>query len=816
MFIVIYGALFCSGCSALVYEIVWQRLLVRLLGSTLPAVTIVFCLFMAGLAAGALWSIKLASRSANPIQTYAKLELASAIFGYVIPFVFAQAFFHSFITSVGPFLASSANMQTDSLAALSLTWSLLTVCLLAAIFMAALLMGATLNLAIKSLTFCGATALSSIERSLAAVPRLNWQPAFCYSLNLFGGASGSVLAAFLLIPQFGLTVASEAAAALNLLVAISLFWLTKAVATASFSSADQIQIQNQNLIQVRVRALFLAFAYAFISMGLEVAWTRFFALTLGSSTYAIATVVSMVLVGLALGSALALFLARRLPVPDKLIAFAGLLAATTLAASLFLLPRAAWLVLWLQQALLMSNGFAPESNMMLDLAFILPRFLITLLIVLPPATCLGLIFPLLLADATPEQAPLTFIGQILAASTGGSIFGALFVGVYLIPHADRGSGIELCFLLSIWLLVGLSLTVAFIGDVARQRARAGVVLFVCLGVLPLVMLIFKPEWDKSLMSAGACYISVAPGRLPSYLDFVRAVKSGSEAPLFYHEGLNSTITVQTNRQRNVIFLKSNGQTESALPIDWQKEAPTSDARTQILLGAVPIVLSDRLDNNGADKQNSLNALLIGLGSGITAGTMLASPQIKRLEICEIEPAVLSALHFFDRSNFQPLREDWLRSCRLSVAVEDGRKYLNGIGTKFDVIVSQPSEPWITGSSDLYTEEFWQLAKSKLTNNGLFCQWLQLYAIDRRTLISLLATFHSVFPSTVIFQPAGGGDILLVGFKNGEKGSPLENQALPKRQIDQINQFDQLDQSGLWLCLPKSRSNRLPTGKKICC
>ena len=289
------------------------------------------------------------------------------------------------------------------------------------------------------------------------------------------------------------------------------------------------------------------------------------------------------------------------------------------------------------------------------------------------------------------------------------------------------------------------------------------------------------------MSLGVSFVDIPANKLESFESFEQAVKTSVSSPLFYREGMNSTVTVEKNAPHNIIFLKNNGKVEAALPLDWSKPAPTSDARTQVLLGTLPL-----LNNN----ISGIDVLVIGLGSGITAGAMLQSDRINKLTICELEPAVFSASRFFDAVNWQPLRDEYLREQKVLPISGDGRALLTRSPQCYDIIVSQPSEPWISGASDLFTGEFWNLARGRLKPFGVFCQWLQLYCIDQETLSELLATFADAFPATYVFQPAGGGEILLLGYQIPNPYEPFTKEHVLSDRLYQSNLLPVLAKVGI--------------------
>jgi spermidine synthase len=786
----ILGALFLSGFASLAYEILWQRLLVRLLGAGLPSALVIFCIFMAGLAVGALLSTLFLKKAKDALPLYAFLEVGIGLIGVIMPFIFDQGFMSTFLLKATRLIACTLVAITGfasahhggnfvrMLASLpiefpDLAYGLLVLLFLGAMFTATIFMGATFNCITKVLAenswllgpwFGVRDRLQELDQIFSR------KLMYCYFVNLTGAALGSVGTAFACIPWIGLTATSFVIGSVNFVIAYCMLRLGRDLPLLFAGDAPELDIdtgvetETEALPEYAAKAapadstapdsiaasavFSLAFCFSLVNMALEVVWTRLLCLVLGSSTYAVGGVLCVNLLGLALGAVVATWLSRRSVTLFKIIAGASLAAAAYLSVSLFFIPRSVWLFLVLQQ-------FFIDAHADIYVTSIASRLLISIIIVLPPALFLGLIFPCLIGQGIVRSKAVWTMGKLLSCSTIGSICGALAAGM-IIPNSAWVSGMEFCFIGLTCFLLGLAVVADVLGpreDLGR-RTSASRVLFLGLCVIPLLVLMIRPEWDTTLMSTGASFLEISATKLRSFDEFKSAIKASSTPALFYHEGMSSTVTVETNVRHNVIFLKNNGKVEAALPIDWQKQAPTSDASTQVLLGALPVLNCN---------VNNMDALLIGLGSGITAGTMLENDRLARLKICELEPAVLAASHLFDAVNLQPLRSEWLKSKRVESICVDGRAFLTRSPQCYDIIVSQPSEPWISGSSDLFTWEFWQLAKGRLKPFGVFCQWLQLYCIDRQTLSQLLATFSDVFPSTYVFQPAGSGEIILVGY-----------------------------------------------------
>ncbi len=239
-----------------------------------------------------------------------------------------------------------------------------------------------------------------------------------------------------------------------------------------------------------------------------------------------------------------------------------------------------------------------------------------------------------------------------------------------------------------------------------------------------------------------------------------------------------------SKYNNLVTLKNDGKPEAQLPIDVRRASPGTDLTTQVLLGALPTLICP---------VKPKNAFVIGYGSGTTSGALLNSPDIQSVKIAELEPAVYKADPLFHQINNRPLRPLWRRSARVMPISADARNLLALSHHEFSIIVSQPAEPWTNGSADLYSLEFWRLAKDKLVDHGVFCQWLQLYSLDTGHLAIILRTFSTVFPNTMLFHSPRAGELILVGFENDN--DKLDTKILGER-LEHLSDREQLARVGI--------------------
>ncbi|MEK6716361.1 MAG: fused MFS/spermidine synthase, partial [candidate division NC10 bacterium] len=222
--------------------------------------------------------------------------------------------------------------------------------------------------------------------------------------------------------------------------------------------------------------------------------------------------------------------------------------------------------------------------------------------------------------------------------------------------------------------------------------------------------------------------------------------------LYYREGLTATISVHRSAGSDYLYEKINGKVDASY----------GDTPTQLMVGYLPMLL-----NPGAKR-----VLVIGMGSGMTAKAVAAFP-VEQLEVAEIEPAVIEGARFFAEKNGR-IHDD----PRVRFIHADGRNYLLAVRQRYDVIISEPSNPWIAGIGNLFTREYYQLARASLTEGGVFGQWMQTYAMAPEDLRMVYRTFAEVFPD-VSFWAVNDSDMLLIGTTQKQRLRSADLRAAPK-------------------------------------
>lgn len=726
-----------SGACGLCYEVVWARELVLVFGAGALATSAALAGFMAGLGVGGLVLGPRADALERPVRFYGLLELAIGLFGLVSADV------------IGGGLRGAFGMLAGALALESPVGRevLRLVLTLLAVVPPAALMGATFPVLVAAVTR-GASGGGTPEGRVSML----------YAANLAGAVVGAFGVGLVIMPALGVRGALVVTALANLAVgAVALWWdhaeLGDAEADAEAPTAELPAPAPVDSLQVPLGlgALgVLAGLSGCRALGLQVIWSRILGLTLGSSLYALTVVLGTVIAGLGLGALLAPLVLSRTRRPLRALAAVEVATLVATVVTGLAIPELPWLFIRVFRDL-----FDPiEGGALLGVQLALAS-----LLVLPPAVLMGLSTPLLLGAAAGgdrDERVASRAAGIYVASTLGSIVGALVTGFILLRLVGvRGALLGACVpgALSVaWLVVGGGLRSAPAAAPSGGVARASRLVAVpCLAVLlvgcaSLVM----PRWDPGLLSAGTyTYAGTLPNLAELDRDGFLAQYRNREFELRFHrEGLVSTVTVEDYAKNNTRYMKCSGKVEASVPIDPARPS-LADMPTQVLLSVLPLMVADQ----------PRRVLVIGLGSGVTAGSALAF-DVESVECAEIESAVVDAVAggWFDDWNGKPLADSRFR-CLVG---EDGRNRLLLQDEFYDVIVSQPSDPWLSGAANLFTQEFFQEGHAALTPDGVFCQWVQLYSLEPELFRSLLATFASVFEDVHIFRPPGTQEVLVLG------------------------------------------------------
>ena len=702
-----------SGGAGLLYQVLWNRELLLLFGSTSASVAAVVAAFMLGMSLGA-WGIGRlgVQRRRWALALYAVLELGIA--GYAL--LFSPLLFDLQRFYPGLWRAALSHPMLLNVLRLGLGMLMLAP--------PTLLMGATLPLLVEA---------SEASRNLAA-KSVGW----LYGLNAAGGALGALTTGWLLLPTLGMRDTRSVGVAMSASAAI-LAMLTWAATRgqAPVASAETRGKPRESVSPPSARrVVILAMAGAGIaSMGYEVLWTRMLVLVTGSSTYAFSLMLALYIAGVAVGSVWVASKVARLKAPGDLFAHLQIGAAFLVVSGLWLFARYPDWQLHLYQ----TWGTSFDASLLID-------FVLATLIIVPPTFFLGAAFPV----ATEVLGGATHRGRAIATALAvvaiGNAVGALAAGTVLVPWL----GLEgaLAALAGLTALCGVS--VAFTRFGSALGRRVGVVAAIGTVAFGSALL---PRWDPLLLTSGVYE------RAPVYLALlgksVRLNKLLDSYRLLDYQAGNQVVVSVFG------FPTLRTQPHLALSIDGKVDASTGkDMSTEILSGHIGMLLRPAVHN----------VLVIGLASGVTVGSVEQWPSVRHIVVAEISPSVVHAEHWF-----APYNHDAMRDPRVKLVIDDARHYLNVTRQRFQVMISEPSNPWESGPARLFTRQFFLLARDHLTRDGVFVQWLPLYGLSTALLKSEVRTYLSVFAHVAMLR-VSAGDLLLIG--SAKPLAPQPDQVLP--------------------------------------
>jgi predicted membrane-bound spermidine synthase len=564
--------------------------------------------------------------------------------------------------------------------------------------------------------------------------RTGYALAMLYFTNSLGAAAGVLASGFYFIPTVGLPGTLAAAAVVNLGVAAAVGLLpsmagTQAAAPAPVPQATLPAGGSRLLLAVAAITGLSSFMY-------EVGWIRMLSLVLGSSTHAFELMLAAFILGIAFGG---LWVRRRVDAAAGTDRFLGIVQLAMGVAAVATLPVYAWSF----DAMEFAMGAVARSERGY-LVFNLVSQGLALAVMFPAAFFAGMTLPLITASLLRRGAGERAIGQVYAANTAGAI-----AGVALAVHVGFPFlGLKGLIVVAAAIDVALGIALLSSGGAASRRgfawsAGAAAMALVCIaGVLT--------QFNAAHLSSGV----FRTGRLESAGDF-KVVE--------HIDG--KTATVSVTRSDHALSLRTNGKTDGSIHI---KGEPMGDEVTMALAGALPLILAPR----------ARHVVNVGFGTGITTHVLLASPTVETVDTVEIEPAMVRAAARFRSRNARALDDP-----RSRLHFEDAKTYFASRQTRYDVIVSEPSNPWVSGVAGLFSTEFYSHVRRYLQDDGLLFQWVQGYEMTPALLATILLALDENFSDYELWMP-NEGDFIIAAAKTGRVPRPDAGAlANPRLQAD---------------------------------
>jgi spermidine synthase len=669
-------------------------------GSTSASLSLVLSIFFLGLAVGSYFSGRLSGRVRRPWLVYGLLEAVIGVYGALIIF---PLFHFNKILGFLPLEGSFSWLGT-------LLKALIVFLLL---MVPTFCMGATLPLLVR-------TARSVFTRTGSAVSLL-------YGLNTLGAVLGAVLTSFVLIPELGILGANIASAALNLSIFAAVWVFRGRLAPLEREIAPRASGMRR-ISPLKAGILAVCTLCGFSAIAAEVIWSKYLSIFFGTNIYGLGLVLSLYLLGIAVGSLLISSWIGKVRDPLRWLArlLLGAMAMLVLAShALNLAPVA-------------TNVLGYYLGDWLSLLAI--KCLVTFFVLLPPTCLFGMIFPLCVRILSERggESESSLLGSAYSLNTVGSIAGSCLTGLVLVPWLGSSAA----------LYAGVGALALVLGGfivVALQSRGERVAYALALLVVAGSAVWFGGVQFRNIISSA--YVQAADPSL-SFVDVVRYFAKDYEDFQLIYEGRSGVISLSHDPQdgasyKRYLRLKTNGLNESVYNMDDLESLPKYEA----LLGFLPF----------AFVRNPQSAFLVGYGGGFTT-RFLTGTSLKQVHVAELEEGILKAAQVVHQG-----RNKVLERGNLKLEIDDARYVLvSQPDARYDMILSQPSHSWLSGVANLFTREFFEIVRSRLTGKGVFSQWLNLYNMDSTVLKSILRTFYEVFPYGAIFTQAGEQELILIG------------------------------------------------------
>lgn len=545
-----------------------------------------------------------------------------------------------------------------------------------------------------------------------------------YFANSLGGAIGVLLSGFLLIGLIGLPGTIMTAGLINVGLALVVWALARNHPAAALPAARAAVQDRSRWFYILLVAALVTGAASFMY---EIAWIRMLSMVLGSSTHAFELMLSAFIFGLAFGGLWIRQRIRHISDPVAYVAMVQLGMGILALASLVIYGQTFQVMHGTLEVLARSAAGYTIFN--------LTSHGLALLVMLPATFCAGMTLPLMTYILFREGFGEQSIGSIYAANTVGAIIGVvLSVHVLIAVIGVKG-------LVVAGAALDIVLGIVLLGMVTRPHDRPVLGRAVAIGLAAILIAVFGINLDPGKMASGV----YRHGRVALPAD---------TRMLFHRDGKTATISLYENSAGTRI-ISTNGKPDAA--IQMKAGVAGADEATMVLLAALPL----------AYHPGARAVANIGMGSGLTTHTLLAAPDIEFVDTVEIEPAMVEGAR-----GFLPRVELAFTDPRSRIHIEDAKTYFSTRGKQYDLIISEPSNPWVSGVASLFTGEFYRSITRYIKDDGLFVQWLQIYEIDTPLVASVMMALSPYFEDYAIYN-TDSANILIIARKNGKLGMPGE-------------------------------------------
>lgn len=516
-----------------------------------------------------------------------------------------------------------------------------------------------------------------------------------YFTNSIGAAFGALVSTFVLLPQFGLMGSTVVAGILNLVVALLAYLLSRSPEPKPQpiqpTQTDTSNSKSTSLLKVVLFSTALSGAASF---AYEIIWIRMLSMAVGSTLHAFELMLTSFIMGIAFGGLWVRKKADSSQFPLKLVGFMQIF-----------MGAAALMSLWVY-----ANSFEWVGGLIHTLTetdsgynfYTLGTAVIAISIMMPAAFFAGTTLPLFTVALLRNNHGEKAIGQVYASNTLGSIVGVFLTIYFLIPFL----GLKLALVLSAFVDMGVG--IYLLRHQAHKKQDFQTVGVASFGVLIAIALAMQVRFDPQKLAAGVFRTGVV-----SLDDDIEVT--------YYKDGKTASISTRLQHSQQAISIATNGKSDAAISMNPDRP-PSLDEPTMILASILPLSLHDNPKHVG----------VIGFGSGLSTHTMLGDERVQKVDTIEIEEAVVEGAKAFGNRVARAYDDP-----RSHIIIDDAKSYFSGQKTKYDIIVSEPSNPWISGIGALFAVEFYEFIPRHLNDDGLFVQWIQLYEINDALVSSIL-------------------------------------------------------------------------------
>lgn len=716
-----------SGFSGLIYQSIWTQYLGLFLGHSSYAQSLVLILFMGGMAIGAWLVSRWSSKVRRPLLVYALIEVVIGLLGLFFDGIY-QGLTGWAYSQLLPMLPAS-QLQ-------SVRWILAA----AMVLPQCILLGATFPLMSAGYIRLQEHAEGRVLAGL-------------YFSNSLGAAIGALASTYVMLPAIGMPGTVFSAGLINIVVAVLVYPLSKREAPVSLERPIREPVPSgpskSTTLPAPILILLAAGLTGAASFVYEITWIRMLSLALGTTIHSFELMLASFILGIALGGLWLKNRADRLASPLATAGWIQVLMGIAALASMFVYANAFEWVGWLMRVIVRSS----EGYGLFNVA----SAGIALLVMFPAAFFAGMTLPLLTLALLRQGHGEKSIGQAYAFNTLGAIVGVLAAVHLLMPLL----GLKYALLLAAAVDMGLGLILlARYAPALTQRKLPATLPAAVLSAIAVVTSILLVNFDPAVLNSSVYRTGAV--RL-----------SDTARPIFYKDGKTATVAVFElgDKGEETRMIATNGKVDAGLAYN-ENALAAEDEATMLLLAALPLSMREQYDRVG----------VIGFGSGMTTHALLGHAKVGVVDTVEIEPAMVEGARHLG-SRVQRAFSD----PRSHVVIDDAKAYFASVPKKYDLIISEPSNPWMGGTASLFSTEFYQYIPRQLNDDGLFVQWLQLYEITPELVNSVLSALLVNFKDAKAYL-ANESDLILVASPHGkvpELGGEIFKQPLLAADLARI-------------------------------